>query len=126
MSTYRLDHLFAPRSIVLIGGSPKSNSVGGTTLRNLRAGGFSGQIHVINRKYPEIEGIKTLPDIKDLPETPDLAIISVPPSSVESVVRKVGARGCPTAMILNCRTGAWHRVLYRSPSPRPRVQRACG
>lgn len=105
MSTYRLDHLFAPRSIVLIGGSPKSNSVGGTTLRNLRAGGFSGQIHVINRKYPEIEGIKTLPDIKDVPGTPDLAIISVPPSSVESVVKKVGARGCPTAMILTAGLG---------------------
>ncbi len=100
MSTYRLDHLFAPRSIVLIGGSPKSNSVGGTTLRNLRAGGFGGRIDVINRKYPEIEGIKTLPDIRDVPETPDLAIISVPPSSVEKVVKAVGARGCPAAMVL--------------------------
>lgn len=105
MSTYRLDHLFAPRSIVLIGGSPKSNSVGGTTLRNLRAGGFSGRINVINRKYPEIEGIRTLPDIKDVPETPDLAIISVPPSSVESVVKAVSARGCPTAMILTAGLG---------------------
>ena len=33
MSTYRLDHLFAPRSIALVGGSLKSNSVGGNTLR---------------------------------------------------------------------------------------------
>lgn len=105
MSTYRLDHMFAPRSIALVGGSPKPNSVGGTTLRNLRAGGFSGPINVINRKYPEIEGIKTLRDIKDVPETPDLTIICVPPSAVQGVVKAAGARGCPAAMVLTAGLG---------------------
>jgi acetyltransferase len=79
MSTYRLDHFFAPRSIALIGGSPKRASVGGTTLRNLLKGGFSGPIHVVNRKYSDIEGIKTLRDINDIPGIPDLTIISTPP-----------------------------------------------
>lgn len=105
MSTYRLDHLFAPRSIALVGGSPKPASVGGTTLRNLLAGGFSGPINVINRKYPEIEGIKTLRDFKDIPETPDLTIISVPPSAVQGVVSRASARGCPAAMVLTAGLG---------------------
>ena len=92
MSTYRLDHLFAPRSIALIGGSPKHASVGGATLRNLLGGGFSGPIHIVNRKYSEIEGIKTLRDIKDIPGTPDLTIISTPPSAIPGVVKRAGAR----------------------------------
>lgn len=105
MSTYRLDHMFAPRSIVLVGGSPKPASVGGTTLRNLRAGGFDGPIHVINRKYSEIEGIKTVRDFKSLPETPDLTIISTPPSAVQGVVKAAGERGCPAAMVLTAGLG---------------------
>ena len=105
MSTYRLDHMFAPRSIVLVGGSPKPASVGGTTLRNLRAGGFDGPINVINRKHSEIEGIKTIRDFKSLPETPDLTIISTPPSAVQGVVKAASERGCPAAMVLTAGLG---------------------
>jgi acetyltransferase len=105
MSTYRLDHLFAPRSIALVGGSPKSNSVGGNTLRNLRDSGFRGDIHVVNRKYPEIEGFKTFGHIRELPQTPDLVIISVPPPAVQRVVKAAAAHGCPTAMVLTAGLG---------------------
>ncbi|HAO40788.1 MAG TPA: hypothetical protein DCR53_09520, partial [Afipia sp.] len=86
MSTYRLDHLFSPRSIAIVGGSSKPASVGGATLRNLLAGGFSGPIYIVNRKHSEIEGIKTFRDIKDIPEIPDLTIISTPPSAIPDIV----------------------------------------
>ncbi len=105
MSTYRLEHLFAPRSIALVGGSPKPASVGGTTLRNLLAGGFSGPIYVVNPKHSEIEGIKTLRDIKDVPGTPDLTIISTPPSLIQGIVKSAGARGFPAAMVLSAGLG---------------------
>ena len=105
MSTYRLDHLFAPRSIALVGGSPKPGSVGGATLRNLKAGGFDGPIDVINRKYPDIEGIKTKRDFKDLPHVPDLTIICTPPSAVQGVVKAASAHGCPAAMVLTAGLG---------------------
>ena len=105
MSTYRLDHFFAPRSIALIGGSPKPASVGGTTLRNLLSGGFRRPIHIVNRKYPEIEGIKTLRDIEDIPEIPDLTIISTPPSAIPGIVKRAGARNFPAAMVLSAGLG---------------------
>ncbi|MGL5167578.1 MAG: bifunctional acetate--CoA ligase family protein/GNAT family N-acetyltransferase [Afipia sp.] len=105
MSTYRLEHLFAPRSIALVGGSPKPASVGGTTLRNLLAGGFNGPIYVVNPKHSEIEGIKTLRDIKDVPGTPDLTIISTPPSLIQGIVKSAGARGFPAAMVLSAGLG---------------------
>ena len=96
MSTYRLDHFFAPRSITLIGGSPKPASVGGTTLRNLLGGKFDGPIHIVNRKYPEIEGIKTLRDIEDIPDVPDLTIISTPPSAEAITTIRLAARSITT------------------------------
>ena len=40
MSTYRLDRLFSPRSVALVGASPRQHSVGRTILENLKAAGF--------------------------------------------------------------------------------------
>jgi hypothetical protein len=46
MSTYRLDKLFSPRSVALIGASPRPTSPGRAALRNLRSAGFKGPIHL--------------------------------------------------------------------------------
>jgi acetyltransferase len=40
MSTYRLDKLFAPRSIAVVGGSPRATSPGRAVIANLKAAGF--------------------------------------------------------------------------------------
>src|SRR5690349_1125306 len=105
MSTYRLDHFFEPRSIALVGASARPTSVGAATIRNLRDGGFAGPIHVINRKYPEIEGIRTVDGFKDIPSPPDLTIICTPPSAVPGVVERAAAHGCPAAMVLTAGLG---------------------
>ena len=46
MSTYRLNELFNPRSIALVGASPKEQSLGHTVLKNLLAAGFPGPVPV--------------------------------------------------------------------------------
>ena len=56
MSTYRLDKLFAPRSIAVVGASPRPGSLGLTFLRNLIAGGFEGELFPVNPHHVEIEG----------------------------------------------------------------------
>ena len=67
MSIYRLDRLFAQRSIALFGASPRENSVGRNILRNLRNGGYDKPVHVVNPRYPEIEGIPAIKTIEQLP-----------------------------------------------------------
>ena len=93
MSTYRLDSLFSPRSIAVIGASPRDRSVGRAILRNLRDGGFAGDIHVINARYPEIDGIRTVPRLDDLPAPPDLAVIAAPAQAVPDIVSSAAERG---------------------------------
>lgn len=105
MSTYRLDKLFAPRSVALVGASPRPNSVGSATLRNLHAGGFEGPIYLVNPKYSEIAGFPAVRDVADLPEAPDLVIIATPPAAVPGIVAAVGAKGCPTAIVLTAALG---------------------
>jgi len=70
MSIYRLDKLFSPRSVALIGASPRPTSPGRAALHNLRSAGFAGAIHLINPHYDEIEGIRSS-FLDELPEPPD-------------------------------------------------------
>jgi acetyltransferase len=105
MSTYRLDQLFAPRSVALIGASPRDASVGRTVLKNLRSNGFEGSIHLVNPHYAEIDGVAAVKSIADLPVAPDLVVIAAPPSEVPNLVAAAGAKNCAAAIIITSGLG---------------------
>src|SRR5215207_2677883 len=105
MSTYRLDKLFAPRSVALVGASHRDGSLGRIILRNLREGGFPGVIHLVNPRYAEIDGVACVPRIEDLPDVPDLVVITAPPPTVPGVVAAAGARGVAAAIIITAGLG---------------------
>jgi len=44
LADHRLARLLAPKSIALVGASPKADSVGNGMIRGLRGGGFTGRI----------------------------------------------------------------------------------
>ena len=105
MSTYRLDQLFAPESIALVGASPRPTSPGRAVLRNLRAGGFRGAVHLVNSHYGEIEGIRSVKSLDDLPAAPDLVVIAVPAPAVPSLVAAAGDKGAAAAIIITAGLG---------------------
>jgi acetyltransferase len=105
MSTYRLDSLFSPRSIAVIGASTRDRSVGRAILRNLREGGFAGDIHVINTRYPDIDGIRTVPRLEDLPAPPDLAVIAAPAPALPEIVGSAAQQGIGCAVIITAGLG---------------------
>jgi len=57
MSTYRLKNLLSPRSVALVGGSPRRGSVGYAILGNIRKAGFKGEFGLVNPRYGEIDGV---------------------------------------------------------------------
>jgi acetyltransferase len=105
MSVYRLDKLFSPRSVVVVGASPREKSPGHAVLKNLRNGGFQGSIHLVNPQYDDIEGIRAVKSYEALTEPPDLAIIGVPPAAVPGVVAAAAAKGTAAAIILTAGLG---------------------
>jgi acetyltransferase len=105
MSTYRLDKLFSPRSVAVVGASPRETSPGRAVLRNLRIGGFQGTIALVNPHYDEIEGVRSVRTIQDLPEPPDLFVIATPAQSVPGVVSAAGGKGAATAIIITAGLG---------------------
>jgi acetyltransferase len=104
MTTYRLDRMFAPRSVAVVGASPRERSVGRAILRNLKEAQFPGPIRLVNPRHKEIEGIAALGSIHDLPET-DLLIVASPPDSVPDAIAAAGARGTAGAVIVTSGLG---------------------
>ena len=105
MSSYRLDRLFAPRSVAIVGASPRPDSLGLSILRNLVAGGFAGRIAVVSPRHAAIEGIATVARIADLNEPPDLVVLATPPSTIPALVAEAGARGAAGAVVITAGLG---------------------
>jgi len=100
MSTYRLDKLFRPRSIALVGASTGERSLGRRVLKNLREGGFDGSIHVVNPKYPAIDGFATVPSLAALSDSPDVSVITAPAVTVPGIIAEAAKKGCAAAVII--------------------------
>jgi acetyltransferase len=105
MSTYRLDKLFSPRSVAVVGASPRETSPGHAVLRNLRAAGFQGPIGLVNPHYREIAGVTAVKTYADLSAVPDLIVIAAPPPAVPSIVAAAGEAGTGAAIIITSGLG---------------------
>ena len=105
MSIYRLDKLFSPRSVAVIGASPREKSPGRAVLKNLRGGGFAGEIGLVNPHYDAIEGVRAVKSFDALPGVPDLVVIAAPPPAVPALVATAGQRGTAAAIILTAGLG---------------------
>jgi len=105
MSTYRLKNLLSPRSVALVGASPRRNSVGRAILHNLAQSGFAGNIGIVNSRYPEIDGVATAPSLDRLPFVSELVIITTPPATLPDLVEQAGKIGAAGALIITSGLG---------------------
>jgi acyl-CoA synthetase (NDP forming) len=86
-----LERLIAPRSIAIVGASPRAGSFGLRTLENLEH--FRGAIWPVNAKYPAIGAHACYPSLAVLPGRPDLVALVVPREGVEAALREAAAAG---------------------------------
>jgi acetyltransferase len=105
MSTYRLSNVLAPRSVALVGASPRQGSLGAAILRNLHQGGFAGQIGIVNPRYGEIGGMAVASHIDKLAFAPELVVITAPAREVPDIVDAAGRRGSAGAVIVSAGLG---------------------
>jgi len=94
-----LDPLFDPDSVAVVGASPDS-FYAGNLIDNLLDYGFDGDLYPVNPGRDEVWGRHCYDDIDDVPETVDLAVVSVPREYVVDVVRAAGQRGVPAALVV--------------------------
>ncbi|MDP1961278.1 MAG: CoA-binding protein, partial [Reyranella sp.] len=127
MSTRNLDKLMAPKSVVAIGASTRPGSVGAAVTRNLLAGGFHGEIYLVNVKGGEIDGRRVYRSLAELPEVPDLAVVMTPAETIPRLILELGERGTRVAVVISAGPGngaggaevnaRWRRRILRSARP---------
>ena len=100
MTTRHLDCLFKPRSLALVGASPRAGSLGHAVLANLRAGGFKGEIGLVNPSHTEIDGLPCVGRLADLADLPDLVVFAAPRESTAALVEEAAALKVPATVVI--------------------------
>lgn len=83
-----LRRLLRPRHVAIVGGQAMADSI-----RRCADTGFTGEVWVVNPKYPELGGRKCYASIADLPEAPDATFIAVPREATIDILKQLDARG---------------------------------
>ena len=96
-----LEHIFRPKSVAVIGASPKKGSFGREILHNLIINEFNGKIFPVNPNYEVIHSIKCYSTILDVPDAVDLAIIVIPRDAVLEVAEKCGNKGVRGLVVIS-------------------------
>jgi acetyl coenzyme A synthetase (ADP forming)-like protein len=97
----RLDSVFYPKSIAVIGASRRPGSVGHSLLANLLMNRYQGIIFPVNPTAASILGIKCYPRVLEIPDDVDLAVIIVPHGAVPQVLDECGRMGIRGAVIIS-------------------------
>ena len=124
MSVRNLDKLFKPRSVAVIGASPRPGSVGGVVARNLRRARFGGELMLVNPHHQTIDGLSVHPNVAGLPHAPDLAVIVTPPETVPRLIGELGEFGTRAAVVITAGFGelgeegrSLHRATLEAAKP---------
>ena len=97
----RIEAVFRPKSVAVIGASNREGSVGHAIFKNLLLGGYCGTLYPVNPNYTSICGVHAYPNVTSTPTDIDLAVIIVPASAVSQVVGECGRQRVRAAVIVS-------------------------
>ena len=95
-----LQSFFSPKAIAVIGASADPDKVGHAVFKNL-LDYPGGTVYGINPKGDEILGRPTWTGVDALPEVPDLAVVCIPARFIPDLMKKLGEKGVPAAVIIS-------------------------
>jgi len=100
LKNHYLYSILNPKSLCIFGANNSLlNTMGSMQLRNILAGGFKGPIYPIHPNLKEIQGLKAYKSVLNLPETPELAFLILPPRAVPRVMEECGQKGIKRLII---------------------------
>ena len=97
----KINYFFKPKSVAIIGASRDQKKIGHVVFRNFVKGTFNGKVFPVNTKAKKILGRKCYPNVTDIKEKIDLAIISVPAEYVPKTLEECGKKRIPAAVIIS-------------------------
>ena len=105
MGPHRLETIFNPRVVAVVGASEDTDSVGGRVFQNLTSGAFDGTVIPVNPRHDQVAGHKCYPSVLEVEATVDLAVIATPARVVADIVRQCGEKRIGGAVVLSAGFG---------------------
>ena len=96
-----LKPFFSPRSVAVIGASPRRGTIGGELFRNVLAADFTGAVYPVNRGGEAVGGVAGYAAVGDVPVTVDLAVICVPGGAVIDAARAALESGVKAICVIS-------------------------
>ncbi len=92
----KLDAIFSPESVAVLGASSTPGKVGHDIFANILRGEFTGTLYPVNPKARSILSVRCYPSVLEVPDPVDLAMIILPPGaalkSIDECIEK-GVKG---------------------------------
>ncbi|MBY3064537.1 acetate--CoA ligase family protein [Rhizobium laguerreae] len=100
VSARPIEALFRPRSVAVVGASPRAGSAGNNIIQNLLDRRYSGAIYPVNPRYEEICGLMTYKTLADIGKPVDTVFIAVAAEYGLDIMKQAAAIGA-RAVLLN-------------------------
>ncbi|MCK4540285.1 bifunctional acetate--CoA ligase family protein/GNAT family N-acetyltransferase [Candidatus Parcubacteria bacterium] len=97
----KLDSIFNPKVIAVIGASDKKGSVGHSLMDNLINSEYAGIVYPVNIKREHVHSVRAYNSVTEIPGKVDLAIIATPAATVPDIIKECGRAGVAGAVIIS-------------------------
>lgn len=98
-SHHRLDALLRPRSIAIVGASARDGSFGKNLYQSIQSLGYAGEVHLINPKYDQIDGMPAYPSLDALPVPVDCVAMAIADSALPSALTAAAQAKAKSAVL---------------------------
>ncbi|MFH1393951.1 MAG: CoA-binding protein, partial [Candidatus Micrarchaeota archaeon] len=97
----RLDKIFYPKNVAIVGATSKANKIGSVLIKNFTEGKFRGGIFPVNPKYTQVMGMECYPSVLEIKKKVDCAIIATPAATVPAIVEQCGKANIGGVIVLS-------------------------
>ncbi len=98
-SNHPLAPLLAPRSLALVGASPRPGSYGHGMITAAKNCGYEGALYLVNPRYDAIDDEPCYASLKDLPEVPQHVVLMIANQRLEAAFDDAIAAGVQAVTI---------------------------
>jgi len=96
-----LDAIFSPQSVAVVGASTTPGKVGHDIFANILKGGYKGILYPVNPNAKSVLSVRAYPNILDIPDDVDLAIIILSPRVALKAIKEAIKKGVKGIVIVS-------------------------
>jgi acyl-CoA synthetase (NDP forming) len=96
-----IGNLLYPKSIAFVGASANISKWGHLIFSNVVAGKYQGKIYMVNPQGKDIAGRKVFKSVADIPDTVDLAVVTVPADKVLCLIPEFEKKAIKNVLLIS-------------------------